>query len=322
MKENDLSDLRLRAMLEFVEFASYPSASKAAAGMGISQSSLSKHLSQLEAAAGFALFEKGYRLTLTPAGAKLAEGLAQLLSDLDSNLEKCRQIHERGVVELRIESNNMHFAAREIIDNAVSKFLTIHPEVVYRIVPCKTNSVRKSISRNLVDLGFWYDFGEVEEIVKRRRKQGLGLVYLRSEDMVVWAKRDHPILKAERIGASDIAQHRIMSLLPMQSSHRYTIHEELFASKPYERYRPAFDIRAVDQIAEFLMLDPRDSIYLLPESYAKDPIVSARTSMQWRMVDDGSTHHHIFLAYSLSSNSPCTEQFVEFLQMLQQPSAM
>ncbi len=123
MQRDDLADLYV-----FAAVASEGSFTRAAAQLGLSQSSLSRTVSKLEKRLGIRLLNRTTRhVGPTPAGERLLRTLAPALAEIDHELEAVRGLGEEPAGTIRITTPR--HAARSILWPALEPFLRRHSEI-------------------------------------------------------------------------------------------------------------------------------------------------------------------------------------------------
>ncbi len=309
----DVGQIRVRQLQELTALLDHDSLSQAALSLDLTQATLSKHLRSLEQSLGAELFQRDYRLTLTPAGRMLAEAAVRIVNDVNLAVRSCRKCALEGVRELRIENTVAYFLPRVRIDALIDAFLDRRDDVLLRHVPITTDSLLGSIWHNLADAGYWYDFGDVEGIIARRERDGLGLIHLDTERMVVWAHSDHPIFQSKSVTARELAKCSIMAMHRYSHGRSYRIHADLFKTRPFEGLSLYEDVRMVTQFLDFLSLDPRESVYVLPESFTEEAALKRRRDMRWRYLDEGEPCQ-MFFAYDARSKNDIVLEAALYLQ--------
>lgn len=308
-----VGSLRIYQLYELSLLLSYRSMSAVAEQLGISQGTLSKHFSAIERVVGVKLFNREYRLSLTSAGVVLAEYSLNILSDFERSVRICRNAALCGIDELRIEDDGTFFLGKSLCDLLIQTYLSEHQDITLRRIPATTPSIKKTLKKNIADAGFWYDFGDVEKIIEERKKEDLGLIHLVSERMVVWARKDHPVMSMKTITAHDISQYSIMSARTLGRVHSYNVQEALFKTKPFERCFLCEDVRLITQFSDFLALDPGGSVYILPESQISGSSISFREDMQWRVIDDAPMSQ-MFFAYEYGTKHEIVADLAQFIK--------
>lgn len=127
MKRDEMSDLTA-----FVVVAQERSFTRAAAKLGISQSSLSQIVRHVEGRLGLRLLTRTTRsVAPTEAGERLLRTLVPALDELDASLAALSSQQDRPVGTIRITS--VEHAAKTVIWPALKKLLPDYPEIAVEI---------------------------------------------------------------------------------------------------------------------------------------------------------------------------------------------
>lgn len=136
MKRDEMADLTA-----FVVVAEQRSFTRAAAKLGMSQSSLSQIIRRVESRLGLRLLTRTTRsVAATAAGERLLRILVPALDELDSSLASLSALHDRPAGTVRITS--VEHAARTVIWPVLKDLLPKHPEI----------AVELSLDYGLVDI--------------------------------------------------------------------------------------------------------------------------------------------------------------------------
>ena len=136
---NDKSPLPLRALQVFEAAARFQNFTTAGEDLGITQSAVSRKVSELEAILGVQLFQRsGPNLSLTPQGRALAVRVTYALGDLNRACAEVQPEAETDIVTLSM----LPSVAAKWLAPRLGIFMDLHPEIDLRI----------SASRELVDL--------------------------------------------------------------------------------------------------------------------------------------------------------------------------
>ncbi len=127
MKRDEMSDLTA-----FVVVAEERSFTKAAARLGVSQSSLSQIVRRVEGRLGLRLLTRTTRsVAPTEAGERLLRTLVPALNELDASLAALSSLQDRPAGTIRITS--VEHAAKTVIWPALKKLLPNYPEIAVEI---------------------------------------------------------------------------------------------------------------------------------------------------------------------------------------------
>lgn len=310
----DPGSIRLKLLIEFDVFAKHTNVSRAAKELGISQATLSRHIFDLEERLGFYLVNRGSRLTLTLAGRVFAENMSGALGDINDVIASCRDLQERNEQVLRIEEISQICAGYERFYSALAKFFAASPYARYEMVPLREANTKEALDHGIVDVCFWYDFGSVEDLQAKRSGEGLGLVHLADDSLVVWLDKDHPLAGNGVIGTKQLLNYRVMTMVS-RDSRRYSGLERKYLNYINLGFNQQhFDSRIVHSFTEFLMLDPGASVYVLPKSLMRDKFIEMRENMVFCDLDPERSHHSVFLAYKKDNANPLLKNFLDLFR--------
>ncbi|NIZ62637.1 transcriptional regulator [Sedimentitalea sp. CY04] len=156
---NDRSPLPLRALQVFEAAARFQNFTAAGEDLGITQSAVSRKVSELEVILGVQLFQRsGPNLFLTPQGSALAVRVTYALGDLNRACAEVQPAAKSDVVTLSM----LPSVAAKWLAPRLGQFTDLHPEIDLRI----------SASRDLVDLRV----NQIDGAIRYGAGQWLGLV--------------------------------------------------------------------------------------------------------------------------------------------------
>ena len=155
-------DQQLRA---FLEIAQCESLSRAAEALDLTQSGLSKQLSNLEAFLGQPLFERhGRGVALTDAGRKL-QAVARPAYELVDNA--AQQLRERqGVTEGALRVASIHTLSYYFMADVMAKFMSQRPKVSVTLLGRSSPEVVELVESGKADIGFVYDTAVASDAVE------------------------------------------------------------------------------------------------------------------------------------------------------------
>src|SRR3954454_13303346 len=128
MQRGNLDDL-----LAFLAVGRERSFTKAAAKLGVSQSSLSHTIRELEARLGVRLLTRTTRsVSPTAAGERLLQNLGPRFEEIEAELSALSELREKPAGTIRITT--MEYAAEAILLPKLSKLLRAYPDIKVEIV--------------------------------------------------------------------------------------------------------------------------------------------------------------------------------------------
>lgn len=148
----------LSALAAFEAAATYRSFTRAAENLGMTQSGVSRQVSQLEKHFGIKMFERiGPRLVLTDAGRNYVAEVTRILDDLEeASIDIVRGSSTRDSLRIGVQDS---LASRWIVPK-IQTFITRFPNVNFTIVPISDNRDLESQNIDVAVLrgrGAWDD---------------------------------------------------------------------------------------------------------------------------------------------------------------------
>ena len=194
--------------------ARYQNITKAAESLYVTQPTLSKFLSSLEAELGQKLFRKaGHKYVLTLAGEKYVEKAKQIMNlknDLDAELEDILK-NDRGVLNVCYPPMRITY----MLPKVLPEFAKMHPNVKVNVYEGSSDTNDKRIIEGQAELAF---FSMPENANPNIEYEILG-----HEEMLICTCKDHPLKKyAEpnpnsrypRLNPELLKNEKILEMLP------------------------------------------------------------------------------------------------------------
>jgi len=203
----DLRDLRL---VETV--AQHGSLTRAAPALFLTQSALSRQLSDLERRMGTQLFSRQRkRMVLSPAGERLCEHARTILKDVQLAEEDVRQGGRVRAALLRFSTEC--YTCYHWLPAVLSEYRKRHPDVETRIVADVTRRPIPALARGQIDVAI------VARDVKSPR---FTVTELFSDELVAVVAPDHPWASRKFVEASDFTtEHLFMYHISLADSTLY-----------------------------------------------------------------------------------------------------
>jgi len=195
-----LSDLQL-----FLYVAKYKSFTKAGEIMFMTQSGVSKRISQIEKELGLILFSRNKReVLLTPAGRVLQERLSGVITDILDAIASAHIVQTGTAGVLRIaylEWDNIIFI--EIL----KKFMNMNPQFDVEITGHQFLKLHEALAADTVDIIFTtsYDCFQYDE-------ETYNIFFVDQVPLIACISRDNPLSEKESIAVEDLAEEPILML--------------------------------------------------------------------------------------------------------------
>lgn len=194
---------------EFVTLATRLSFSRASEDLFITQPSLSRHVSLLEAELGVKLVERNTRnVYLTEAGSQLFDDFTTLLDAYQTVQDHAKALASGYRGQFRISAP--YFWIGKYVEPAVFSFSQLHPDVKIDMNVCGPDKGVELLEKNKADiaLGFASDAARNDLLSKK----------IGEEQLCIVMPKDHPCAKKEQVSLRDFPQDKIV-LLDMDESH-------------------------------------------------------------------------------------------------------
>lgn len=250
--------MKVESLREFLVIGEYQSLSKAAAKLHISQSALSKHVSDLEKEIGTKLVERGKHTEPTLAGEVLLEKAEELIRIHDSIIESCREAGRVEAKSLVIYAPN----ARDHTAGALSAAgaLAMEDRSLPRVKIRQTmDSLFTALLNGEVDMGTFKSFDDSLNSLEVSDDE-FDLTPIARERMGICVSSSHPLATKTPLTLKDLEEVPINVPVPEQfKTERLTL----------ESLRSAFNInphflyRSVESMNEFAILNLEESALVI-----------------------------------------------------------
>jgi LysR family nitrogen assimilation transcriptional regulator len=183
-----------RRLLYFYHVARMGSFSAAEAILGIAQPALSRHIQQLEADLGVNLLERNGRgVSLTPFGTILHQQALAILGEMSNAVEKLQRARRnpRGRISIAAPAGIM----ANFMPDIIRRYVAALPEVQVTAIQASTGEVYDHLASGSVDVAI---------ILQSRNTQKMSCQRIMVEELLVVARKDHPIAKQKFVQRSEL----------------------------------------------------------------------------------------------------------------------
>ncbi|MFW6059932.1 MAG: LysR family transcriptional regulator [Phycisphaeraceae bacterium] len=175
--------------------------SEAAARHGITQSAASQRIGQLEKRLGVQLLDRSVRpLALTEAGQRFLDGCEQLLRQYDDLERHVTQLRDEPEGSVRVAA--IYSAGVELLNQIRERFEAEHPRISVQIRYDQPDAVYGAVRECDCDMGI---------LSYPQRWRNVGVITLRNEKMAVVCRPDHPLAREQRVHASALSPHELVT---------------------------------------------------------------------------------------------------------------
>lgn len=263
-------------MNEFIVFAHHLNMTNAAAELHMAQSTLSKHIKQLETAIGCPLiYSRNGKTYLTKAGAHFMNCSTNILGTYNQLISECRNIDGAdSLPEITVQTPSLTDRASEAYYRLIRHIRKNRPELQVRYLRASYKTIREGLKQGRVDLAIDYQYGPVDDVVADYRARGMHAHYLSTDDMVVWCRKEHR-LNRPGLQVEDLRDIPIMTTSNALSTMRAAT-QALCKTHGFE---PLFvPVEAVTQ-QEYLEAGLPNSVYLYPATFMESPLIKSDEAM-------------------------------------------
>lgn len=294
---------------EFTLLAQGLSITAVAQDLGVSQSCLSKHIKQLETETGGELFSiANGKMSVTPHGAEVLQRGQLLLSKLEILTSECQALDNKKMPELTVQTPSMEDYAAKLYRAVFEQFKSHHSDCQIRFSRVSNKRMIANLAHGRYDVAIAYNYGRIKEIQERYAKRNCRAVYLTTDRLMIWCRRNHH-LDREDVRIADLKDVPIVvpfdALAPMQRSVSQLCIEHGFNAK--------FVMVGTKSQNEFMQSDFGKAIYIYPLSFKDSKLIDSKKSMSIRQISDEDAVVHAFIVYSLD-NPNLPRDFARYIE--------
>lgn len=308
--------MRIDYLEEFTVCARNLNARQTAEELYITQSSLNRHIKQLEEDLGFSLFDySDGRMSLTRAGLHLYENAEEIVAAYNSMKHRCKN---QGV---DTEGQSLHMVAQQhsLCDLEVERYYRLIsliqkeiPGLVIHFAKASRRDFFESPSSYHLDLCLEYRCGKIPELQKQYANRGIVARYLRSEPLAVWCHSSHPFSLQDEVSLDSLQETRIMVPADASTPMKKAVTEACRA----HGFIPNWFVAPTTNQPEFLHYNHKDAVYVYPASFTASPLLKGCVDMV-SIPFVGNPQIHGF-ALAERTENPCSEKLIKLLEVIEQ----
>ena len=303
--------MEIQVLREFVEFSKHLNYSAAARFLHMSQSSLSKHIAELEKQIGFTLVDRDGGIALTAAGKQFLTSVEDVLYSYDLAVEKCRHISRETAMKIVVQDPMIDST---IGNQAIPVFMYLsehHPNINVELHTISGQTITEALIDGTVDVGYLMAYGPIEEVVAERAKLGIVAVPLRKRRFSAWMSKDFPVSNKEILRVEDLEGIRFLVAADRLFDDWRIVLEKLCRSHGFV---PRIQLRVTPTINGYLAGDLSNGVVVLSDAWMQDPRFLMRQDMVARLLDNGESYYHLFFVYKQDNDNPALPIFVNELK--------
>lgn len=289
--------MNIDILAEYVELCHLMSFEKAARKCHVTESCLSRHMTELEKEVGAKLFLQRRKLSLTPAGKRLLSDGVKILMLHDKCIAECRRLDKAKAREILVYHHPVRFDEMKLLSQGILKFKRTNPESLPSLVSFDGKTEIDVVSSGKADIAimpYCAEGEEIETIIAEAKALGIKVEPFCTFQLSVVYRIGHPLEKARRLDGSELSQHTFA--VP--------------ASRTMDFYRRAvlalvndinFDIsyspHTADSIVELVLLAEEDEVFLGTPGMAEEICSTFADEYEARPVDDPRFKLEFYLVY-------------------------
>lgn len=237
---------------EFIVLAASLNYTKAAAKLNMSQSSLSRHIADLERELGFSLFDRN-PLALTAAGRHYMEAISALIERLDEAVDEGRSIANRDGGEFSVYMLPTDSLYASVVYESVARIRKHAPSFSPRFrYTDRDSSVFDAVLSGKAEMGIL--LGKPAEV-----PEGYACEWLVDSPVVAWLHEDSPVLQRGIIRFEDLADCYLVRSTT-QSSHTWS--DGMASIYSDHGVEPKFHLRDLENKESFYLTLRPDEVLL------------------------------------------------------------
>jgi molybdate transport repressor ModE-like protein len=211
----DVDSHALRVVHRISELGSITAAARS---LGYSQPAVSQHLKRLEARLGLPLVAKAGRgVRLTEAGRILARHAATVAQTLDAAAAELSDL--AGLRSGRVTLAAFPSASATVIPTLLRGLSARHPGVQLNYLEAEPPEAVRAVRDRTADLAITFSYTGDQADPHRQSAEGLTVVPLWRDEMLVVVPREHPLAGFERIDLAGLADDQWIGGCPRCRAH-------------------------------------------------------------------------------------------------------
>lgn len=191
--------MRIQHLRECIKLSQNLNFTQTAREFFITQPVLSKHISALEKDLGITIFVRNqHGVTITPEGELFIKDAASIVEKYDIAVEKA---HEANAgISQTITLGYLSGPSKGLLPRAIASFSKARPDITLNLVSLEVDEIIDSIDSDRIDAGLTTSFDN-DAVLSNR----YGWRPLFKDEIILVAKRDHPLAKKDAVSIYDLA---------------------------------------------------------------------------------------------------------------------
>lgn len=301
----------LRDFIVLVEHLNYTTAARE---LNMSQSSLSRHINELERSLGTQLFSRKGKLSLTVSGAILLEEASQIFTIEDRLIERIKKAEEMLQSTIKIEEYPFSPDVKSFLVNAINQFRKTYPGVSFEFVPVKHGlSIKDSLDSGYFDVGILVHNGTKQpDFSKEEDEFDIIPIYSAQSHLGIYLPKDLvPKHAHENESISVNILKEIPVILPLRPEYGNFKHNIIEICQEHG-FSPEFSLREMQSFETLAMMDMSGCAQIALDAdimYSSSPFLIRNDCKYFSMEEE--YYATPYLLFSKTNDSDALNAFYE-----------
>ena len=300
---------------EFQLVASMLNFTKAAKVLHISQSSLSKHIIELENNTGLMLFDhESAKPKLTPIGNEFLKEISLIVSSYDAALSKCLAMQAAGLRTLTFQEASLS-AGMRVLYHGIQKYSTSHPNTDICFSDMRNcSSIIDALERNVVDiaLDMQCDSANQKNYVQEMDDIGYRIMPIYQGPSVIWFRTDNQLIECDRVILENIVNTPIMTSSGKNFDSVRPAINALFLREGVAPHFKMVHMATRSSLSAYFLSDYGNSVLITTELMINDDRFNTREDIVYKISEDPKLYMTIYLV--TSKQNTLANEFFDFTE--------
>ena len=260
--------MKIETLNEFVTLSHYLSFTTAAKKLYMSQSTLSKHIADLEADLNATLFLRGKKLELSPAGKVLFKDATQLIEQYKRLRSNCAEASAQSGLEIIVQEPILQESPANVLMEAALEFRARHPHTFVRHYSDRKYRPTELLDQHFVDIASTVDAASLNWMRHLEERESYRVIPLETERLFCMVQESNELSRRTSLSLAELVEH------PLKMNSARSFDPIRFALvdifKEATGKTPTFSMREPEPLYEFLLNWSNPSeVLVVTESAAK-----------------------------------------------------
>lgn len=284
----EVGAMHFELIREFQTFAITQNLSKASKELHITQSCLSKHMAELEAETGLRLINHDQKkVSLAPAGKYFAQETSSMLALWDDCLRCCKEIQKNAQgksfsIAIFLEGNK----ANNVLFLLGKEYRKAHVGLEVSFSKLVSMVPVEALRKGAFDVTIDYRCGNPETCFTGEDYDGIAVLPLSVDSLVVWLRKDNRLAKKEKITLDELERVPIMTSVTNSFDYMREMTKDVFdRNEMVPFFKPVhFDI---DSPASYFLSDfDSKCVMITSGGMVENQCLSMRDDITYRVIED------------------------------------